>query len=58
MRDDRPFRGPDPPAALLRHSRNCSGDHPVQYLRGYAGIPQADTFAEYNRLYEPANPFG
>ncbi len=54
VRDDRPFGGPDPPAALFRYSRNRSGDH----LRGYAGILQADAFAGYNRLYEPGRPPG
>ncbi len=53
-RDDRPFGGPDPPAALFRYSRNRSGDRPVEHLRSYAGILQADAFAGYNRLYEPA----
>ena len=53
VRDDRPFGGPDPPAALFRYSRNRSGDHPVEHLRGFAGILQADAFAGYNRLYEP-----
>ena len=51
VRDDRPFGGPDPPAALFRYSRNRSGDHPVEHLRGFAGILQADSFAGYNRLY-------
>ncbi len=48
-RDDRPFGGPDPPAALFRYSRNRSGDRPVEHLRSYAGILQADAFAGYNR---------
>ncbi len=51
VRDDRPFGGPDPPAALFRYSRNRSGDHPVEHLRDFAGILQADSFAGYNRLY-------
>ena len=58
VRDDRPFGGPDPPAALFRYSRTRSGDHPVEHLRGYAGILQADAFAGYNRLYEPARSPG
>ncbi len=58
VRDDRPFGGPDPPAALFRYSRNRSGDHPVEHLRSYAGILQADAFAGYNRLYEPARSPG
>ncbi|MYH38041.1 MAG: IS66 family transposase [Rhodospirillaceae bacterium] len=58
VRDDRPFGGPDPPAALFRYSRNRSGDHPLEHLRGYAGILQADAFAGYNRLYEPGRSPG
>ncbi len=58
VRDDRPFGGPDPPAALFHYSRNRSGDHPVEHLRSYAGILQADAFAGYNRLYEPARSPG
>ncbi len=38
VRDDRPFGGPDPPAALFRYSRNRSGDHPVEHLKSFAGI--------------------
>ena len=51
VRDDRPFGGPDPPAALFRYSRTRSGDHPSEHLRDFAGILQADSFAGYNRLY-------
>ncbi len=58
VRDDRPFGGPDPPAALFHYSRDRSGDHPVEHLRGYAGILQADAYAGYNRLYEPARSPG
>ena len=58
VRDDRPFGGPDPPAALFRYSRNRSGDHPVEHLHGFAGILQADAFAGYNRLYEPSRSPG
>ena len=38
VRDDAPFAGPDPPAALLRYSRYRSGDHPVEHLRIFTGI--------------------
>jgi hypothetical protein len=44
VRDDRPFAGPDPPAALFFCSRNRNGEHPNRHLAGYAGIPQADAF--------------
>ena len=58
VRDDRPFGGPDPPAALFRYSRNRSGDHPVEHLESFAGILQADSFAGYNRLYAATRPPG
>ena len=58
VRDDRPFGDLDSLAALLRYSRNRSGDHPVEHLRGYAGVLQADAFAGYNRLYEPGRSPG
>ena len=51
VRDDRPFGGPDPPAALFRYSRNRSGDHPVEHLETFTGIFQADIYAGYNALY-------
>ena len=53
VRDDKPFCGPDPPAALFRYSRDRSGDHPVEHLRTFTGILQADAYAGYRRLYEP-----
>ena len=51
VRNDAPFGGPDPPAALFRYSRDRSGDHPVEHLRTFTGILQADIYAGYNRLY-------
>jgi transposase len=52
VRDDRPFGGPAPPAALFYYSRDRSGEHPETHLSGFAGVLQADAFAGYNRLYE------
>ena len=40
VRDDAPFAGSDPPAALFRYSRTRSGSHPVEHLRGFAGLPR------------------
>ena len=51
VRDDAPFGGADPPAALFRYSRDRSGDHPVGHLKSFAGILQADIYAGFNRLY-------
>jgi transposase len=52
VRDDRPFAGPDPPAAVFFYSRDRGGEHPEQHLAGYAGLMQADAYAGFNRLYE------
>jgi len=52
VRDDRPFGGPDPPAAVFFYSRDRGGEHPEQHLARYAGLMQADAYAGFNRLYE------
>jgi transposase len=52
VRDDRPFAGPDPPAALFCYSRNRRGEHPGRHLAGYAGILQADAYAGFGDLYD------
>jgi transposase len=52
VRDDRPFGGRDPPAAMFYYSRDRGGEHPARHLAGYAGILQADAYGGYNKLYE------
>jgi transposase len=52
VRDDRPFAGPEPPAAVFFYSRDRGGEHPQRHLAGYAGLMQADAYAGFNRLYE------
>src|SRR6266704_1620738 len=54
VRDDRPFGGPDPPAAMFYYSRDRGGEHPARHLAGYAGILQADAYGGYTKLYEAA----
>jgi transposase len=51
VRDDRPFGGADPPAAVFHYSRDRTGAHPEGHLNGYAGILQADAYAGFNRLH-------
>jgi len=51
VRDDRPFGGRDPPAALFYASRDRTREHPERHLASYAGILQADAFDGYSRLY-------
>nr|GAJ37537.1 hypothetical 61.7 kDa protein y4HP [Bradyrhizobium sp. DOA9] len=50
VRDDRPFAGPDPPAAVYSPARG--GVHPEQHLAGYAGLMQTDAYAGFSRLYQ------
>ncbi|RJF86467.1 IS66 family transposase [Oleomonas cavernae] len=52
VRDDRPFGGPAPPAAVFYYSRDRTGKHPQRHLSTYAGILQADAYDGYNKLYE------
>jgi transposase len=52
VRDDRPFGGADPPAAMFYYSRDRAGEHPRAHLANYAGIFQADAYSGYNKLYE------
>jgi hypothetical protein len=53
VRDDRPFGGPDPPAAVYFYSRNRDGEHPRRHLADYGGVLQADAYAGFNHLYDP-----
>jgi transposase len=52
VRDNRPFAGLDPPAAVFFYSRDRGGEHPEQHLASFAGLMQADAYAGFNRLYE------
>lgn len=51
VRDDRPFAGSDPPAALFHYSRDRRGEHPRTHLVSWTGILQADAYGGYNELY-------
>ena len=53
VRDDQPFGGVDPPAAVFFYSPDRSGEHPERHLAGYAGILQADAYAGFNTVYKP-----
>src|SRR5438874_959263 len=52
VRDDRPFAGPDPPAAVFFYAPDRGGEHPQRHLASYAGLMQADAYAGFNKLYE------
>ena len=51
VRDDRPFAGPAPPAAVFYYSRDRRGEHPTAHLRGWTGVLQADAYSGYGQLY-------
>ena len=52
VRDDKPFCGPAPPAAVYFFSRDRIGEHPERHMAHYGGILQADAYAGFNGLYE------
>jgi transposase len=58
VRDDRPFGGHAPPAALYYASRDRRQEHPESHLRHFTGILQADAYSGYNTLYDPARAQG
>lgn len=58
VRDDRPFAGPAPPAAMFRYSRDRTAEHPKRHLAAYGGILQADAYAGFNDLYAPGREPG
>lgn len=51
-RDDRPYGGRAPPAAVFYASRDRGKGHPERHLAGFAGILQADAYGGYNGLYD------
>jgi transposase len=55
VRDDQPFGGRDPPAALFHFSRDRAGEHAERHLEGFGGILQADAFAGFNRPHQRAS---
>jgi transposase len=58
VRDDRPFGGRAPPAALYYASRDRRHEHPGRHLQGFTGILQADAYSGYNEVYDPSRAQG
>jgi transposase len=58
LRDDEPFGGTGPPAAIFHYSRDRKGEHPQAHLAGYTGILQADAYDGYGKLYLPGRAPG
>ena len=53
VRDDRPFGGPAPPAAVYYASGDRRGAHPQKHLAAFAGILQADCYNGFEPLFDP-----
>jgi transposase len=51
VRDDRPFAGGAPPAALFKFSRDRRGEHPKRHLERWDGVLQANAYAGFGLLY-------
>jgi len=58
VRDDRPFGGRAPPAAVFYYSRDRSGEHPQRHLANFGGVLQADAYSGYGKLYDPGRAPG
>ena len=52
VRDDRPFGGSAPSAAVFFYSPDRAGEHPAGHLADFSGILQADAYAGYTQLYD------
>jgi hypothetical protein len=54
VRDDRPFAGKAAPAAAYFYSPDRGGEHPAAHLATFTGLLQADGYAGFAALYDPA----
>ena len=53
VRDDGPFAGPAPPAAVYYASGDRRGEHPQKHLAGFSGILQCDCYGGFEPLFDP-----
>ncbi len=51
VRDDRPWDGGAPPAALFHFSTDRRKEHPTRHLAEWHGVLQSDVYGGYNDLY-------
>ncbi|HMA15813.1 MAG TPA: IS66 family transposase [Kiloniellaceae bacterium] len=58
VRDDRPFAGADPPAAVYFYSPDRRGVHAERFLEGFTGIMQADAFSGFGPPVQGQSPAG
>src|ERR1700710_1986790 len=53
VRDDRPYGGPAPAAAVYYASSDRRGEHPQKHLAAFTGILQADCYNGFEPLFDP-----
>jgi transposase len=51
-RDDRPWNGPDPPAAIYLYSPDRKAERPASHLARFRGVVQVDGYPGFDRLSE------
>ena len=51
VRDERPFAGARPPAALFFYSPDRKGEHPQAHLQDFRGVIHADGYAGFKELF-------
>ena len=52
-RDDRPWSGPEPPAAVYFYSPDRKAERPAAHLQDFRGVLQVDGYAGFERLTMP-----
>ena len=50
VRDDRPWNGPDPPAAVYLYATDRKAERPAMHLGNFSGILQVDGYAGFETL--------
>lgn len=54
-RDDRPWNGPDPPAAIYLYSPDRRAERPASHLAKFRGVVQVDGYPGFERLRTGGN---
>ena len=58
VRDEAPFAGQGPPAAVYYYSPDRGQEHPEAHLKNWTGILQSDAYSGYNPLSKHDRPGG
>lgn len=57
-RDDRAWKGTDPPAVAYLYAPGRGAEHAIAQLAGFSGVLQVDGYAAYNALADPKRDGG